>query len=83
MSRWKDFIGCDPKICHGKPCFKINGKISRIMVFLVLEMLEAKESFEDILEAYPHLTSQHIQAALHYAVEMTKTGEMISLANIS
>ena len=80
---WKNLIGCDPKICHGKPCFKIKGKLSRIMVFLVLEMLEAKESFQDILQAYPQLTSQHIQAALHYAVEMAKTGETISLATIS
>ena len=83
MTQWKNFIGCDPAICHGKPCFKINGKLSRIMTYLVLEMLEAKENFDDIIKAYPQLTSDHIKAVLRYAAEMMKTGEMISLAKLA
>jgi len=37
------------------------------MVYLVLEMLEAGESVEEILENYPALTRAHIQDVLHYA----------------
>lgn len=62
----QDFIGTDPEICHGKPCFKGT----RIMVSLVLEMLEGDASVAEILEAYPDLTRQHIQAALHLASQL-------------
>lgn len=77
---YTDYISIDPNICHGQPCFKN----SRIMVYLVLEMLEAGETPNEIIEkAYPQLTKEHIQAALHYAAEVIKTGEFISFAGIS
>lgn len=77
---YTDYISIDPRICHGQPCFKN----SRIMVYLVLEMLEAGETQNEIIEkAYPQLTKEHIQAALHYAAEVIKTGEFISFAGIN
>jgi len=60
-----DYIVVDSEICHGKPTFKGT----RIMVYLILEMLEAGASFKEIIEAYPSLTEDHIKAALHYAAE--------------
>jgi len=39
------------------------------MVYSILEMLEAGASIEEILEAYPSLTKEHVKAALHYAAE--------------
>jgi len=63
---WQDYIGVDPDVCHGKPCFKGT----RIMVSLVLEMLEAHQTTDEILEAYPSLTLKHIEAALHLASEL-------------
>ena len=57
------YISVNPEICHGKPCFKGT----RIMVYLIMHMLEAGQTFEQIKEAYPSLTRAHIKAALHYA----------------
>ncbi|OGX42071.1 MAG: hypothetical protein A3G91_01115 [Omnitrophica WOR_2 bacterium RIFCSPLOWO2_12_FULL_50_9] len=75
---WQDYIGSDPAICHGEICFKINGKATRVMVYLVLEMLEAGETPAGIISnAHPQLTKEHIQAALHYASEVIRSGELI------
>ena len=60
-----EYIVADSEICHGKPTFKGT----RIMVYIVLEMLEGWTTIKEILEAYPSLTEQHIKAALHYAAE--------------
>ncbi len=60
-----EHIVADAEICHGKPTFKGT----RIMLWQVLEMLEGGATFDDILEAFPSLTKEHIKAALHYAAE--------------
>ena len=76
--KWQEYIGSDPAICHGEICFKINGKTTRVMVYLVLEMLEAGETPAGIISnAHPQLTKEHIQAALHYASEVIRSGELI------
>lgn len=71
-----NYITIDPKICHGKPCFKGT----RIMVYLVLELLEAGIPQEKITgnDYYPQLTKKHIEAVLHYASELLKTREYAS-----
>ncbi|MCM8833419.1 MAG: DUF433 domain-containing protein [Candidatus Omnitrophica bacterium] len=53
------------------------------MVYLVLEMLEAGETPEQIItKAYPQLTKEHIQSALHYAAEVIKTGDYIPFIEV-
>ena len=37
------------------------------MVSLILELLEAGKSFEEIIEVYPHLSNEGISAAIKYA----------------
>jgi|GEM_PF-1697474 len=71
-----DYITVDPTICHGKPCFKGT----RVMVYLVLELLEAGVPVEEIIGPgyYPQLFQKHIEASLHYAAEMLKTREYAS-----
>ncbi|MBI2059137.1 MAG: DUF433 domain-containing protein [Nitrospirae bacterium] len=64
------YIGIDANICHGKPCFKGT----RIMVYLVLEMLQDGASPTDIHEAYPSLTPDHVKAALEFAARAVETG---------
>ena len=66
-----DYISVDPRVCHGQPCFKGT----RIMAYLVLELLEADETPEQILRSYPSLTLDHIHAALHVAAELIKHEE--------
>jgi uncharacterized protein (DUF433 family) len=46
-------------------------------------MLEAGETVEEIIKAYPKLTAFHIKAALHYAAEIVRTGDFISFAKAS
>ncbi len=83
MENFRDYISVDPKICHGQPCFKVSGRPTRIMIYLVLELLEAGVSVEEILSSYyPKLTKNHIQAALHYATELMKTGESVPFAEV-
>lgn len=67
----QEYISVDPNICHGKPCFKGT----RIMVYLVLEMLEEDATIAEIREAYPSLTPDHIKAALHYATKVVEARE--------
>ena len=75
-----DYIAVNPKICHGKPCFKGT----RIMVYLVLDLLEAGVPTEEIIgpDYYPQLTRKHIEAALRYASELLKTREYASQTSL-
>jgi uncharacterized protein (DUF433 family) len=65
MDHW---ITVDPKIMAGKPCF--SG--TRIPVYLVFERLAAGETIEQLREAYPDLTSDHIRAAFRHAAELAR-----------
>lgn len=64
------YIVADPKICHGKPTLKGT----RVMVWQVLDMLEAGSSTKEIMDAFPNLKHYHIKAALAYASSLTKEG---------
>ncbi len=70
-----EHIEIRPDVMMGKPCLKGT----RIPVYLVLEKLGAGESVEQILEAYPQLTRDHINAALKYAARLAS--EEIVLAS--
>jgi len=54
----------------GKPVIKGT----RITVEIILEKLAAEETIEQILEAYPHLTREGIQAALVFCCETLRSG---------
>jgi uncharacterized protein (DUF433 family) len=56
-------ITIDPDICNGKPV--IRG--TRITVQTVLEFLAAGDSTEDVLEEYPSLKREDVQACIDYA----------------
>lgn len=58
-------IVSDPKVMMGKPV--VSG--TRITVEVILEKLAAGETIEQILEAYPRLTHEGIQAALAFAAQ--------------
>ena len=62
------YIVADTEICGGTPTF--SG--TRIMIYLILEMLEAGASIDEILEAYPSLSKDHIRAALEFAAKITE-----------
>ena len=66
--RWQDHITTDPAVCHGRAC--IRG--TRIPVSVVLDNLAAGTSVEEILESYPSLSREAVQAALGYAADLAR-----------
>jgi uncharacterized protein (DUF433 family) len=58
-------IEMNPKVMLGKPV--IGG--TRITVELILRKLGEGATHADLLEAYPHLTEEDIQAAMTYAAD--------------
>jgi uncharacterized protein (DUF433 family) len=63
-----DRITSDPQICHGKAC--IRG--TRIMVSVILDNLAAGIGADAILQNYPTLKREDIQAALEYAAALAR-----------
>lgn len=62
---WRSLITMEPNKRGGRPC--IRGM--RITVFDVLSYLAAGMSAEAILNDFPYLTAEDIQACLAYAAE--------------
>jgi len=56
-------IVCDPGICSGKPCIKGT----RIPAHIILDLLAAGESNQQIKNAYPNITDEDMRACLYYA----------------
>jgi uncharacterized protein (DUF433 family) len=65
---WQDYIIVDPDVCHGKACIKGT----RIMVSVVLDNLAVGLTPDEIIQSYPSLTHEAIQAAISYAAELTR-----------
>ena len=61
-------IVIDPTLCNGKPT--IRGK--RITVQTILEFLAAGDSEVELLEQYPSLEREDIQACLRFAASLTE-----------
>ncbi len=64
---WQDRIAVDPRICHGSPCIKGT----RVMVSVIVDNVAAGEPHDAIAAAY-HITRDDVQAAVHYAAELTR-----------
>ena len=67
-------IHVHPEICGGKPCVKGT----RIPVYMVLELIEAGISFDQIIRNYyPSLTQVDIKACVRYAKFLVQEEEII------
>jgi uncharacterized protein (DUF433 family) len=66
--KWRERITTNPNVCHGKACIKGT----RIMISVILDNLAANISSEEILQSYPSLTNEDIQAAIAYAAELAR-----------
>jgi uncharacterized protein (DUF433 family) len=71
-------IAVDPKISHGKP--HIKG--TRIPVHIILDLLGAGETFENILKIYPHITKEDILACIKYGAALA-TEETVYMAEVA
>ena len=67
-SKLLERITMNPEICHGKPC--IRGL--RYPVDMILELLSAGMSNEEILADYDDLKLEDILAALAFAARLTQ-----------
>ena len=67
---WRDRIVSNPEILVGKPVIKGT----RISVELILGWLANGWTFEQVLESYPHIIRDDIQAALAFAAERLHKG---------
>ena len=61
-------IWIDPGRCGGKPCIRGH----RIWVSLILDMVAAGDTFEEILASYPGLEAEDILACIAYGSEMAR-----------
>jgi uncharacterized protein (DUF433 family) len=68
MPELLDRITIDPEICHGKPC--IRGL--RYPVEVILELLSAGSTTDDILRDYEDLEREDVLAALAFAARLAQ-----------
>lgn len=61
-------ISINPNICFGKPCIRGH----RIWVSLILDLLASGMTTQEILEDYPGLAPEDIQACIAYGAEMSR-----------
>ncbi len=64
----QNHITVDPSVCHGKACIKGT----RIMVSVILDNLAAGLSTDEIIQSYPSLDKESVQAAITYAADLTR-----------
>ena len=70
-------ITLDPEICHGKPC--IRGM--RWPVEVILDMLGAGMTTEEIIKDHPDLEKEDIIACISYAGSIVSNSRIIPAAS--
>lgn len=73
--KWSDRITVDPKVLVGKPVIKGT----RLSVEFIVDLLAAGWTHQQILENYPHLRQEDIQACLAYAAELLHAEHVIPI----
>lgn len=69
---WRECLEVKHDVLGGKPV--VTG--TRIAVAFVVELLAQGWSVEDLLEQYPALTKDDVQACLQYASELLKSEQV-------
>lgn len=72
-----DRIEINPKVMLGKPV--IRG--TRISVEIILRKLSEGATEADLLDAYPRLSREDIQAAIRYAADTLAHEEVVFIGN--
>jgi uncharacterized protein (DUF433 family) len=72
-------IEINPRVCGGKPV--IRG--TRIPVAVLLGLLGAGETWESILEGYPEISREDLQAALLFAKDPVDRTEVVLFPAVS
>ena len=72
---WRDRIVSNPDILIGKPTIKGT----RVSVELLLDRLADGWSSTDIVDSYPNITHEDVQAALMFVSEIYKEESFVAL----
>ena len=75
MRLWQEYLSSKPDVCGGGLC--ANG--TRVLVTVILDSLAEGATREEILQSYPSLKPEHIEAALAYAAELARKEMLIPL----
>lgn len=75
MIDWRQHLTSDPQVCHGQIC-AIG---TRVLVTNILDSLAEGASREEVLQSYPSLKSEHIDAAIAYAAELAHEESLLPL----
>lgn len=69
-------ITIDPKVMHGKPSIRNM----RFTVSQMLELIAGGMTFQEILDDYPYIEMEDIQACLNYAAKIASTKQILPIA---
>jgi uncharacterized protein (DUF433 family) len=75
MINWREHLSSNPSILFGK----LTIKETRIPVELILEKLAANYSFNELMQAYPRIKAEDIQACLIFAAENAKHEKTLAI----
>jgi uncharacterized protein (DUF433 family) len=73
---WHKFISVDSEVHHGEPCIKGT----RVPVSMIVGSVADGMSFTEIIDAYPQLKRESVQAALAYAADVVRQEVFLPLA---
>ncbi len=68
-------ITMNPKVMHGKPSIRNM----RFTVVQMLELIAGGMSFQEILDDYPYIEKEDIQACLNYAAKIADTKQILAI----
>ncbi len=66
MTDWHHYLTSDPDVCGGQ----IVARGTRVLVANILDSLAEGATPSEILESFPSLQAEHVEAALGYAAEL-------------
>ena len=75
MVTWQTFLASNPQICGGAIC--ASG--TRIPVTVILDSFAEGSTKGEILQSYPTLKPEHLEAALSYAAELAHEEQLIPI----
>ena len=76
---WRERITVDPAVCHGQACFRGT----RVMAAVVLDNLAAGIEAPEIMQSYPSLSAEDVQAAVAYAADLARERVVALPASVS
>jgi uncharacterized protein (DUF433 family) len=78
MIDWRQNLSRNPEVCHGQLC----ARGTRVPVTVILDSLAEGSTQQEILDSYPSLRPEHIDAAIAYAAELAHEESLLPLAEL-